>query len=377
MATITPYETRHGRRWRVRYRKPDGSQTDKRGFQRKVDAERWAAENTTSIARGAYVDPRAGRRTIGALWPAWIAAKQTRCKPSYIETLRLAWKAHVEPRWGAARLDQVTRQGVQEWVSGLAATRSPSVTLRAHGILHGILTMAVTDGLIPMDPARGVELPRRTHGAHRYLTPAQLLALADASGWRRGIVLTLGLTGLRWGELVALDVRDADLKRRRLDVRRSMTETGEGLVESAPKTWERRTVAYPPILDPVMAEATEGREPDEPLFADPRGGRLRRTHGPCTPSSWFYWAKKRAGAGIDPGLTVHDLRHTAASIMVASGANVKAVQRQLGHASASMTLDVYADLFDDDLDRLMGGVQTLVASADCGQNVGKPVEPGV
>ncbi|OZG51762.1 integrase [Pseudoscardovia radai] len=63
--------------------------------------------------------------------------------------------------------------------------------------------------------------------------------------------------------------------------------------------------------------------------------------------------------------------------MVSSGANVKAVQRQLGHASASMTLDVYADLFDDDLDRLMGGVQALVASADCGQNVGKPVEPGV
>ena len=375
MTTITPYDTQHGRRWRVRYRKPDGSQTDKRGFPRKTDAERWAAENTTAIARGAYVDPQSGRRTIGALWPAWIAAKQTRCKPSYLETLRLAWRAHVEPRWGAARLDQVTRQGVQEWVAGLAASRSPSVTLRAYGILHGITGMAVADGLIPLDPARGVELPRRTHGAHRYLTPGQLLALADASGWRRGIVLALGLTGLRWGELVALDVRDADLKRRRLDVRRSMTETGDGLVESAPKTWERRTVAYPPILDTVMAGAAEGRALDEPLFADPRdGGRLRRTHGPCTPSSWYYWAKKRAG--VDLRLTVHDLRHTAASIMVASGANVKAVQRQLGHASASMTLDVYADLFDDDLDRLMGGVQRLVAPTDCGQNVGRLGKPG-
>ena len=374
MSTITPYDTKHGRRWRVRYRKPDGSQTDKRGFPRKADAERWAAENTTAIARGAYVDPRSGRRTIGGLWPAWIAAKETRCKPSYLETLRLAWRSHVEPRWGAVRLDQVTRQGVQEWVTGLAASRSPSVTLRAYGILHGILAMAVTDGLLPMDPTRDVALPRRTRGQHRYLTPGQLMALADASGWRRGIVLTLGLTGLRWGELVALDVRDADLKRRRLDVRRSMTETKAGLVESMPKTWERRTVAYPPLLDQVMAEATDGRGLGEPLFADPRdGGRLRRTHGPCTPSSWFYWSKKRAG--VDAGLTVHDLRHTAASIMVASGANVKAVQRQLGHASASMTLDVYADLFDDDLDRLMGSVQRLVASSDCGQNVGKTAEP--
>ncbi len=56
---------------------------------------------------------------------------------------------------------------------------------------------------------------------------------------------------------------------------------------------------------------------------------------------------------IDPGFptpTIHDLRHTAASLAVSAGANVKAVQRMLGHASAAMTLDVYADLFDEDLD---------------------------
>lgn len=55
------------------------------------------------------------------------------------------------------------------------------------------------------------------------------------------------------------------------------------------------------------------------------------------------------GNGIKPG-TVHDLRHTAASLAISAGANVKAVQRMLGHASAAMTLDTYADLFDDDLD---------------------------
>lgn len=64
-------------------------------------------------------------------------------------------------------------------------------------------------------------------------------------------------------------------------------------------------------------------------------------------SSWFHTACVKAGV---PRMTIHDLRHTAASLMVASGANVKVIQRQLGHASASMTLDVYADLFDDDLD---------------------------
>lgn len=70
-------------------------------------------------------------------------------------------------------------------------------------------------------------------------------------------------------------------------------------------------------------------------------------------------AMKRAGLG-DMHLTIHDLRHTAASLMVKSGANVKAVQRQLGHASAAMTLDVYADLFDDDLDVLSQAMSDLL-----------------
>ena len=66
-------------------------------------------------------------------------------------------------------------------------------------------------------------------------------------------------------------------------------------------------------------------------------------------------------------MTVHDLRHTAASLMVKAGANVKAVQRQLGHASAAMTLDVYADLFDDDLDELSERMGEMLAR----ENVGK------
>ncbi|MCU1508892.1 MAG: integrase [Glaciihabitans sp.] len=66
-----------------------------------------------------------------------------------------------------------------------------------------------------------------------------------------------------------------------------------------------------------------------------------------TPNSWFDKALEKAGL---PSMTIHDLRHTAASLAISAGANVKAVQRMLGHASAAMTLDTYADLFDDDLD---------------------------
>lgn len=80
--------------------------------------------------------------------------------------------------------------------------------------------------------------------------------------------------------------------------------------------------------------------------------------------SWFDTAAAAIG---EPGLTPHELRHTAASLAVSAGANVKAIQRMLGHASAAMTLDRYADLFDDDLDavaeRLHGIRESVTLSA--------------
>ena len=116
----------------------------------------------------------------------------------------------------------------------------------------------------------------------------------------------------------------------------------------------------------MLRDRCSGRGDNDLLFTDPRtGGYVRRTHGPNTTSSWFYWARRRAG--IEGEMTVHDLRHTAASLMVRSGANVKAVQNQLGHASAAMTLDTYADLFDDDLDLVGDAMNRMLLE----KNVGK------
>lgn len=79
---------------------------------------------------------------------------------------------------------------------------------------------------------------------------------------------------------------------------------------------------------------------------------------------WFKTALKKAN--LDP-MTLHDLRHTAASLAISAGANVKAVQRMLGHASAAMTLDVYADLFDDDLDQVAMRLDQVVSNSNVGK----------
>ena len=127
------------------------------------------------------------------------------------------------------------------------------------------------------------------------------------------------------------------------------------------------------VLDDAMREQREGETDDDLLFTRPYddGYRTYMVNGE-SPSrkngGWLWFAERRAGA---PFVTIHDLCHTADSIMIHAGANVKTVQCQLGHASAAMTLDVYADLFDDDLDALSESIGRVAVARKCGQNVGR------
>jgi integrase len=162
------------------------------------------------------------------------------------------------------------------------------------------------------------------------------------------VILALAYSGLRWGELAALRVRDVDLLRGRLSVRRAVTEVNGRLVWTTPKDKEARSVPVPSFLRDELARAIEHRGPDDLLFPAPQGGVLRVR---SARRAWFNNAVTEAGLG---GLTPHMLRHTAASLAVSAGANVLAVQRMLGHQKASMTLDVYSDLFDGDLDEVAG-----------------------
>lgn len=122
MANVTRYKTSKGEtRYRVRYRKPDGTQTDKRGFKRKIDAENWAAKRVTvAKAEGTYIDPAAGKTTVGELGPAWLAKKKLSTKPSHYRNLEGAWEKWVKPEWGNTPVSAVTRETVQQWVTGIS-----------------------------------------------------------------------------------------------------------------------------------------------------------------------------------------------------------------------------------------------------------------
>jgi len=170
-------------------------------------------------------------------------------------------------------------------------------------------------------------------------------------------VRILAYTGIRWGEAAALRVGRVDLQRRRLSIDEATSEVRGEVVFGTPKTHKRRDVPFPAFLNEPLTELMAGRGPDELLFTAPGGGVLRNTN---FRSRVFTKAKADLGLGT---LRIHDLRHTAATLAVAAGANVKVVQRMLGHASAAMTLDVYAGLFADDLDSVAERLDAAAAQS--------------
>ena len=367
MATISRYTTVDGVRWRVRFRTPDRRQTDKRGFKTKREAEAFAASVEVSKLRGEYVAPSHARMTLGELGPAWLNRQRGHLKPSGYQPMETAWRLRVQPRWGDVPLGDIRPTAVQQWLSDLgrgtpdAKPVGASVVKRTHHVFSGILADAVRDNLIARNPAAGVKLPRTSRKRPVYLTHQQVTALAAASGEYESLVLLLAYTGLRWGEAIGLRVRDLDMLRRRASVSENAVQSGSQIFVGTPKAHKRRTVPLPEFLLSHLARQCEGRGRADLLFHGDEGRHLRRPH---PVSGWF--AKAVAESGV-PHATPHDLRHTAASLAVSAGANVKAVQKMLGHASAAMTLDIYADLFDDDLE----AVATALHDARSQENVGK------
>jgi integrase len=246
---------------------------------------------------------------------------------------------------GVGATAAITHAEVVSWVAELTASGLSASTVRhVHRVFAMLLGLAVRDGRLSRNPAERVPLPRLRRADKRFLDHDQVAELADAAGPYRLVVLVLAYCGLRFGELADLRVRRVDLLRCRLEVAESVTEVAGLVVFGTPKTHQRRWVPLPRSLAAELGAELAGKGPDDLVFISPEGGpvRINNFRTRC-----FDRAAVRAAL---PGLTPHELRHTAASLAVSAGANVKVVQRLLGHASASVTHDVYSGLFDDDLE---------------------------
>lgn len=336
-------------RWRARWVDEDGIEHSK-SFKRKPDAQAHLNKVTADIERGDYISPRSGGELFRTVAEQWFKTKGHR-KPSTIAGYRGLLDLIVLPRWGDVPIKEITYAPYTEWIGSLSAEGSQRGTglsasrvTQAHQLVGAVLKYAQKTGKISksvaLELSRSEDLPAAPEGERRYLTHFELLRLAQLCGRYETLTLVLGYCGLRFGEAVALRRRHVGNKE--LNIYASATWVkGHGIVETTTKTNRNRLVPVPdPVWDRLKDELPA--QPNALVFPSYRGGFLpieeyRRT-----------FQKAAAQMGIE-GLTPHGLRHTTASLAISAGANVKVVQRLLGHASAAMTLDRYGHLLDDDL----------------------------
>lgn len=350
-------------RWYVKYRTPDGRQHKKRGFLRKLDAQNYLASVTVDIATGVYIDPNAGKKKVAVIGAEWIAQTKGTLKPSTWASNESAWRVRVRPRWGEWPANSITTQMVKDWVTEMAGTGMSHTTMsRAVGVLKGVLDRAKEGKLIHDNPCISITIPKTRTRAREYLDHDEVDKLVEAvertdrAGVGRGtLIYVLAYTGIRWGEATGLRVRDVNLERRRLTVQNNIVDVNGTMTPGSTKSHQKRQVPIPDFLvDRIRAQVEKARDggPDALLWQSPEGGPMRQSKSRTADgrhSGWFQRAVEEIG---HPDLHPHDLRHSAAGLAVRAGANVKVLQRMLGHKSAAMTLDVYADLFEDDLDEV-------------------------
>lgn len=289
--------------------------------------------------------------TVGDLLDAYKATKAGLSKSA--RSVVAGAIGHVRERWADTRVDDVYSHEVQAWISALSYTRagqqvaaSRDLKSKALAALRGTLDIARARGEIDTNPCAGVSLGRAQRRDARFLTVDQLGSLAAAADRFEAMVWTLGTTGVRVGECCAANVGDVTTK----------TVSGRKVHRLRVRKSKNGTPRDVPIPASTFARLDLARAAAEPLFLSVQGKRVnvrnfrRRVFEP-------------AAATVDPELHVHDLRHTAASLMIRSGATVKDVQRALGHKSAAMTLDLYSHWWDDALDGVSERMESLLAAA--------------
>jgi len=324
-----------GKRWRARY-VDDVGREHAQGFVRKVDAHRWLEDATASLVQGTHIAPKDARLTVEAWCDVWLDGYRMH----RASTVRQA-RTHIGQivvEFGDLPLSAVRPSVVKSWCARLKAEGlADSYVYALHARLSQILGDAVHDGLLARNPCSRRTTPPLGKQKCYVATTDQVWAVHDAMPQHlRSAVLLGAFAGLRIAEVSALRVSDLDLDKR---------------------------ILYPSRQWPDQPLKTRGSATPIPIpveLADMLAASVRKwthdhvvtngTGGPAPPwliERWMRGVKKNLGTRLPAEFSFHDLRHYLASLLIASGADIKTVQARMRHASAKTTLDVYGHLWPD------------------------------
>ena len=293
------------------------------------------------------------QQTLKVYLESWLkdVLKPSSKSVATYESYRIVIEKHIIPSLGYLRLQQIKPQQVQAFYTRkLKEGLSPKRVRGIHSVLHKALENAVKWNLISRNVCALVNPPVPKRHEIQTLTQEQAeYLLASAHQHRLEALLTLAVTtGMRRGELLGLHWQDIDLEKGSLQVRRSVTRMAKhGIVVSEPKTnRSRRKILLPAfVIDALKEHRTRQQEiKDKALDAWRENGIVFcNIHGDyLAPSILQRLFKTVLKSAELPDIRFHDLRHSAATILLGMGVHPKVVQELLGHSNISMTMDTYS-----------------------------------
>jgi integrase len=328
------------------FSKRDGKKI-RRTFAQKAEAKSWRADALGALSRGGM---RAAKKTtLGEAWTAWIKGAKHGSIPNRsgdpykraaLRSYESGMRLRVLPRFSGVRLTDLQRFDLQEFADDLLADGWNPSTIQVTLLpVRAIYRRALSRGEVAANPCSGLQLPAVRGRRERYATPAEAEALiAAVPAADRPIWATAMYAGLRRGELQALRAEDIDLANGVIRVEFGW-EYREGQIPLKSDAGRRKvpiSAVLRDFLDTRLANC--GYSGTDRFFGLATGAR------PFDPSK----LTKRAddawkGVGLER-ITLHECRHTFASLMIAAGVNAKALQTFMGHANISITLDRYGHL---------------------------------
>ena len=358
-------------RYVVRFRHPDPplgrSGYTSATFATEAEAERFVRDCDDRGVAWALAEYKREKDDSGITVDEWASKhfdSLTAPSRSTVQRYRTIYRSTWADALGHLPLAQVTRSHVAaalNKVEGADKTRHNKWVVLVH-----IFSTAVLEGLIPKSPCVGVKLGRRgdhERGETRFLTIEEFSRILTATPvqWRP-LVMFMGGTGVRWGEAVALDVRDVDLGAAVVRVTKAEKadpdNPGQTIIGPTKTAKSRRTITLPPTLVSELEPLMEGRKGTARLFVDPEGRSVKHRN--------FYdlWLKTiLPAAGVDR-VRLHDLRHSHVAWLIADRVPLPVIQARLGHEKITTTIDTYGHLLPD----------LQIAAVEAAQNVFRGLE---
>lgn len=322
------------------------------------DAIEWLTAVKTEIRTGHFVDEEFRGRTLEAFIATWKSSKARASARTMLRYEDLL-DNQILPWLGHEKLVNISNKMVGSWCSNLLKQHtSVSNVRKALALVKHILKQAEIAGAISRAPLVSVELPSQAKKVQRALSHADLNRVAKECGPYEDFILLLGTLGLRIGEARALTVADVDLAKKEITVSKSFTIDAAYRRTLGPtKSRQNRTIPIPPSIHATLLRRTKGKLPTAWLFTGARGEPLS--------DGWFrkrWFNPAIETLGLD-GITIHNLRHTCASLLIKQGAQITTVSRILGHSTVTQTLNTYGHYYKDDLETSLNKLDATLSDA--------------